>query len=34
MQELVVDMKHHYSNFDITPQHLGLERVVDVLNAK
>ena len=23
MQELVVDMKHHYSNFDITPQHLG-----------
>jgi transposase len=23
MQELVVDMKHHYSNFDITPQYLG-----------
>jgi transposase len=23
MQELVVDMKHRYYNFDITPQHLG-----------
>ena len=23
MQELVVDMKHRYYNFDITPQQLG-----------